>query len=71
MNFRRRDETFALLEQLVNDAMARLLSSTPTDAQLPGVATNATNVSASPVPVSRQPSSGGKQVCNENILDSL
>ena len=40
MNFFHRDEAFLEIEQLTNDAIARLLSATPTDAALPGAATS-------------------------------
>jgi len=37
MNFFERDETFAVIEQLTNEALARMLSSTPSDSLAPGL----------------------------------
>ena len=40
MNFFHRDEAFLEIEQLTNDAIARLISATPNDGVVPGAATS-------------------------------
>ena len=69
MNFLKRDDTFALLEQLVNNAISRLLSSTPTES-IPGAARSPSGGSLDAAAASPA-AKGGKPLLREALSTQM